>query len=417
MPSDTHEPPPTGSRKLAAILAADVAGYSRLMADDDQATVTALQQARAVFRESIEAHSGRLIDTAGDSVLAEFRSVVEAVQCAVEVQEKLAEINAPVAEARRMLFRIGVNQGDVIEEEDGTIYGDGVNVAARLEGLAEPGTANVSGKVYEEVRDRLALGFAFIGEHEVKNIPRPVPAYRVTAEASEPAPLRRKRRPVIGIAAALTAVIIAGATIWWLGGIPEPSEMATPSGDPVLVDPDTASVAVLPFADLSGSDEYAFLADGLHENIIASLSQARRLFVPARYSTLQYRDAEADMSEVARQLGVEHVLEGSVQVAGDQIRIVMQLIEVASGGHVWAERYDRPLDDIFALQDDITLEVVSALQVELTEGPQALRWRGGTQTSSRTTSKLGKNGSKVSRCCERPTRLTMRVHSRYSPPP
>lgn len=232
-------PPPTGTRKITAILAADVAGCSRLMADDDQATVTALKEARAVFRENMEAHSGRLIDTAGDNVLAEFRSVVEAVQCAVEVQEKLKAINEPVAKERRMSFRIGVNPGDVIEEQDGTFYGDGVNVAARLEGLAKPGTVNISGKGYEEVRNRLALGFAFIGEHEVKNIPRPVPAYRATAEGAQTAAARHKRGPVIGIAAAVTAMIVAGAMVWWLASIPGPS----PSGNPMLVDADTASMS------------------------------------------------------------------------------------------------------------------------------------------------------------------------------
>jgi adenylate cyclase len=374
-----------GKRRVAAILAADVAGYSRLMADDERATVRTLTEYREVFAERIAAHEGRVVDTAGDSVLAVFDSVVEAVEAAVETQAVLGERNEALADHRRMYFRIGLNFGDIIERDDGTVYGDGVNVAARLEGLATPGGVMLSDDAHRYARGKASANFAEAGSHEVKNIAEPVKAWRVAAEGEvDSTPPTNRSRPAImaGLVGALAIVI--GVAIWQytlpVGSPPMVAQDDTAPDAAMIPGAAIASVAVLPFDDLSASAEYAFLAAGLHENIIASLSQARRLFVPARFSTLQYEDADRNIAEVAQTLGVGHVLEGSIQVSGDTVRIVMQLIDASTGGHVWAERYDRPLDNVFALQDDIAFNVVTALQVELTEGPQLLRWRGGTRS-------------------------------------
>jgi len=365
-----------GRRKLAAILAADVAGYSRLMAADDRGTVAALKQAREVFRERIEARSGRLIDTAGDSVLAEFPSVVEAVECAVAVQERLAEINASLPEDRRMLFRIGVNQGDVIEEADGTVYGGGVNVAARLEGLAEPGTIAVSARVYDDVEDRLDIGFVDIGEHEVKNIAKPVRAYKVLPKGAQrpvsPTTHKQKLSPVHALAAALVVVVaILGIVVWQAqqddgGGFGEVAVAPTGEAeevDPVLALPTGPSIAVLPFDNLSGDPEQEYFVDGLTEQIITELTYFEDLFVIARNSTFRYKGQSVDVREVGRDLGVKYVLEGSVRKAGNTIRGTAQLLDANTGGHLWADDYERALsaDNIFALQDDISGQVVSVL--------------------------------------------------------
>ncbi|MDP6952765.1 MAG: adenylate/guanylate cyclase domain-containing protein [Alphaproteobacteria bacterium] len=365
MPSDTHQPPPTGTRKLATILAADVAGYSRLMADDDQATVAALQQARTVFREGIEAHSGRLIDTAGDSVLAEFRSVVEAVQCAVEVQEKLKAINAPVAEERRMLFRIGVNFGDIIEEEDGTLYGSGVNVAARLEGLADPGTVAISARVYDDVEERLDIHVVDIGEHEVKNIAKPVKAYRLLTHgetAAVPPGAGNGSRNLAVAALAIVVLIIAGVG-WWQSGtapVPEVEEVAQGELPPLPTGP---SIAVLPFDNLNADPEQEYFADGLAEDILTRLAAFLDLKVIARNSSFQYKGAAVDVREVGRELGADYVLEGSVRRDAASIRISAQLLDARDGSHVWTETYDRDLSigSVFAIQDEITEHVTAAI--------------------------------------------------------
>ncbi len=358
-----------GQRKLAAILAADAAGYSRLMAEDDRATVAAVKQAREVFRERIEAHGGRLVDTAGDSVLAEFRSDVEAVQCAVEVQDKLKEINAPVADDRRMLFRIGVNTGDVIEEADGTLYGDGVNVAARLEGLAEPGSINISARVHDDVEGKVDVGFVDIGEHEVKNIARPVRAYRVVASGSEkasaPSVSSRKRLGVI--AAALAGVIVLAGIVWWQTGSPEPSPMLTadgvPTESPALAMPTGPAIAVLPFDNFSGDADQDYFANGLTENIITALSHFQGIRVIARNSTFKYQGRAVDVREVASDLGADYVLEGSVRRTAESIRVTVQLLDPVDGSHIWAKKYDRIADaaQLFAAQDEITDHVAAAI--------------------------------------------------------
>ena len=308
-------------RRLAAILAADVVGYSRLMGDDERATVAALNASRETFRTHASEHDGRIVDTAGDSVLAIFDSVVEAVQCAIHVQGEIETRDADLPENRRMLFRIGVNLGDIIEQDDGTIYGNGVNVAARLEGLANPGGICLSGSAHEQVDGKTDLGFQDIGEHEVRNIARPVRVYRLVAEAG-PTTETEAERPAL---------------------------------------PSRPSIAVLPFANISGDSEQEFFA----EDLITALSGLRWLFVIARNSTFAYKGQSPDVRDVGQSLGVRYVLEGSVRKGGSRVRVTAQLIDATTGNHVWAQRYDRELEDIFAVQDEITESIVRSIGPEL----------------------------------------------------
>src|SRR6516162_3006921 len=304
----------TATRRLAAILAADVAGYSRLIGADEGGTLQALKAIRAeLIDPTIVAHNGRLVKTTGDGLLVEFSSVVDALHCATEVQAGMAERNAAVPTEKRIEFRIGINMGDIVVE-DGDIFGDGVNVAARIEGLAEPGGIFVSARVQEDAAGKLDLAFADIGEQQLKNIARPVRAYRVVTAA----------RPA----------------------------MPQPSSGPAL--PDKPSIAVLPFANMSSDPEQEFLADGIAEDVITALSRYPSLFVIARNSSFTYKGRAVDVKQVGRELGVRYVLEGSLRKSGDRIRVTAQLVEAETGKHVWAERYDRELADIFAVQDEIT---------------------------------------------------------------
>ena len=321
--SDSHL-----KQRLVAILAADAAGYSRLMAGDDRATVAALDTARAVFRRQIESNQGRVIDMAGDSVLAVFETATGAVAAALAIQQEIGASVEAVPEDRRMRFRIGVHLGDVIEKADGTVYGDGVNIAARLQALAEPGGVVISEDFHRQVRSKLQVGFEDMGEHEVKNITEPVRAFRVR---------------------------------------PSPDTIEAPLGLPL---PNKPSIAVLPFVNMSGDPDQDYFADGLVEDIITALSKVSGLFVIARNSTFSYKGKSPDVRHVAKALGVQNVLEGSVRRSDGRVRITAQLIEATSGSHLWAERYDRNLIDIFELQDEVTNEVVMALQVRLTEGEQ-----------------------------------------------
>ncbi len=328
-------------QRLAAILAADVAGYSRLMAADERATVAALDAARKVFRSRIESSQGRVIDMAGDSVLAVFETAAGAVSAALAIQKEIDLSGEQLPEDRRMRFRIGVHLGDVIEKADGTIYGDGVNIAARLEGLAEPGGITVSESIRAAVKGKVGASFADQGEQQVKNIPDPVRAYRVDAEGSA--------------AARLSPV----------------------TGETELSLPDKPSIAVLPFANMSGDPEQEYFADGITEDIITDLSCVSGLFVIARNSSFVFKNQAGDVKEVGRRLGVRHVLEGSVRKAGARVRITAQLIDAESGGHVWAERFDRDLEDIFAVQDEVTRRIVDALKVKLTAPEQTHRGQRG----------------------------------------
>ncbi len=363
-------------RKLTAILSADVVGYSRLMEDNEEATIQTLNTYRNSMSAHIQQHRGRVVDMTGDNLMAEFSSVVDAVKCAVETQKEMSERNADLPENRRMLFRIGVNLGDIVEEED-RIYGDGVNIAARLEGLAEAGAICISRTAFDQVKNKLELGYEYLGEHSVKNISEPVHVYRVLMEPEaagkvfgEKAVVGKKWRRIAMVAVALLIVATGGLTAWNF------SLQKSKRIEPASVDkmayplPDKPSIAVLPFDNLSGVPDQDYLADGITENIITALSYIPELFVIARNSTFTYKGKAVKVQEVAEDLGVRYILEGSVQRTGDQVRITAQLIDGASGRHLWADRYDRDLQDLFALQDEITLKIVFALQVKLSVGVQ-----------------------------------------------
>ena len=321
MPTDGAVNPKT-SRRLAAILAADIAGYSALMGADEADTVRALKDHQAVVLPMIKEHGGRVIDTAGDGILAEFGSVVNAAECAVAIQRTMAERNSDVEESRRMRFRIGINQGDVVFD-DARVYGDGVNVAARLESIAEPGGICISRKVYEDVAGKIQLAFVDLGEQQLKNIAQPVRVYRVSGEQLKA------------------------------------------TAKPALVLPDKPSIAVLPFTNMSGDPEQEYFADEMVEDIITGLSRFRWLFVIARNSSFTYKGRAVDVKQVGRELGVRYLLEGSVRKSANRIRIAGQLIDASSGTHLWADRFEGAREDIFELQDQVTARVVGAIAPRL----------------------------------------------------
>ena len=314
-------------RRLAAILAADVVGYSRMMEADEAGTLARLKTLRSeLFDPKTEQFDGRIFKNTGDGALAEFGSAVDAVQCAIEIQRGLAQRNSTEPEDRRIVLRIGVNLGDVMVEGD-DIHGDGVNVAARLEGLCEPGMVYVSGSVFDQVAGKLDAAFDDLGEQMVKNISKPVRIYRARGETGEEA--------TYGDVSAVASL------------------------------PDKPSIAVLPFNNLSGDPDQEYFADGMTEDIITGLSRFRSLFVTARNSTFAYKGKSPDVREVARDLGVRYILEGSVRRRGERIRITGQLIDAETGNHLWAERYDRELEDIFAVQDEVTEAIVAAIAPEI----------------------------------------------------
>jgi adenylate cyclase len=322
-------------RRLSAILAADIAGYSALMGADEARTVRDLKGHQAVVLPMVGEFAGRIIDTAGDGILAEFPSVVNAVKCAVAIQSTMAERNATVEPQRRMAFRVGINIGDVVYDE-ARIYGDGINVAARLEGIAEPGGICISSKVYEEINGRIDLACRDIGEQQLKNIARPVRAYQIRLDGVAP----------------------------------------TAAAAPAL--PEKPSIAVLPFQNMSGDAEQEYFADGMTEDLITDLSKVSGLFVIARNSSFVYKARSAKVQEIGRDLGVRFVLEGSVRKAANRVRITAQLIDAGSGGHLWAERFDRDLTDIFSTQDEVVEKIVGALAVTLTQGEERRLRRRGT---------------------------------------
>ena len=317
------------ARRLAAILAADVAGYSRMMGADEEGTLAALKShSRELIDPLIAQHQGRIVKTTGDGLLIEFASIVDAVRCAVVMQQGMEDRNANVIESQRIRFRVGINVGDVIVDED-DIFGDGVNVAARLEALAEPGEICVSATVREHVGEKLPIGFADLGEHSVKNIARPVHVYRIE-----------------------TRVEPKNATL----DHPEHAMLALP---------DRPSIAVLPFTNMSGDAEQDYFTDGMAEDIITGLARIKWLFVIARNSSFAYKGRAVDVKQAGRELGVRYVLEGSVRKASSRVRVTGQLVEAETGRHVWADRYDRTLDDVFAIQDELTMSVVAAVEPSL----------------------------------------------------
>src|SRR5579883_2780123 len=325
VPSEISHREPRAERRLAAVLAADVVGYSRLMGRDEEGTLARLAALRRdLVDPRIAEHRGRIFKALGDALLVEFPSAVEAVLCAAALQAAMAERNGALPPDQRLEFRIGINSGDVIVE-DGDLLGDGVNIAARLEALAEPGGVCLSGEIHGQVEGKVPLGFVAMGEPTLKNITRKVKVFRIAPAGGE-GPSRRA---------------------------------------PALTPPDRPSIAVLPFQNMSGDPEQEYFADGMVEEIITALSKLRWFFVIARNSTFAYKGKSIDTRQVARELGVRYVLEGSVRKAGNRLRVTAQLIDAVTGNHIWAERYDRELADIFAVQDEITQSVVGAIEPKL----------------------------------------------------
>ncbi len=387
-------------RKLAAILSADVKGYSRLMGEDEEATIRTLTTYRELISSLIQQHRGRVVDSPGDNLLAEFASVVDAVRCAVKIQHALKTKNAELPEHRQMQFRIGINLGDVIVEGE-RIYGDGVNIAARLESLAEAGGLCISGTVYDQVETKLLLTYEYLGEQTVKNIAKPVRVFRVMMDAAAAAlaeqlvlrsfdsaqgrrtqheressllPRNGSKPRRVGIAhlrwIVAGLVLIVGA----IGGVryfslPTPStQHPTPStqAEPALPLPDKPSIVVLPFVNMSKDPEQDYFSDGLTEVLTGNLSKISSLFVIARNSAFTYKGKAVKVQDVGREMGVRYVLEGSVQKADQRVRITVQLIEATTGYQLWSEQYDRPLTDIFAMQDEIVQKIVTTLNLQLT---------------------------------------------------
>jgi adenylate cyclase len=358
-------------RKLTAILCADVHGYSRLMGEDEEATLRTLTAYRKLIDNLIQPHHGRFVDSAGDSVLAEFASVVNAMQCAVEIQNILKAQNVSLPPERRMEFRIGVNLGDVMVEGE-QIYGDGVNVASRLESLAEPGGICISGTVHEHVEKKLALNYQDLGEQTVKNITRPVRVWQVLPEAGAATtrkPQRVQRQYVRRGAFSLAGLAIIAAAILLVQHIslkpPRTSASIPPAQSPALPLPGIPSIAVLPFTNLSGDPQQEYFSDGITDELITDLSRLPNVFVIARNSTFTYKGKAIKLQEIGRELGVRLVSEGSVFKAGDQVRITARLVDCTTGTDLWAERYERPLRDIFSLQNEIVRRIVTTLNLQL----------------------------------------------------
>jgi adenylate cyclase len=369
-------------RKLTAILSADVQGYSRLMGEDDESTVNTITAYRKIIAGLIQEHQGRVVDTPGDNILAEFSGALNAVNSAIEIQQKLETENGKLPANRRMDFRIGINLGDVLHKED-RIYGDGVNVAARIESLADPGGVCISRGVFDQVKKKVRQGFEYMGEHTVKNISEPVRIYRILFQPEFEGKVieesaNRKARLQKSYAISIVAILIcSGALLWffYFRSIPiEPAsieKMAYPL-------PEKPSIAVLPFENLSGDSSHEFFNDGLTEEIITILSKSPKIFVIARNSTDPYKNRSIKIQKVSEELGVRYVLEGSVRKDGNRTRITVQLIDAIKGHHLWAERYDRDVKDTFAVQEEISKKILTALEVNLTEGEQATMMAKGT---------------------------------------
>src|SRR6266851_222455 len=366
-------------RKLTAILCADVHGYSRLMGEDEEATLRTLSSHRKLIDSLIEQHHGRFVNSAGDSVLAEFASVVNAVQCAVEIQSTLNAENANLPPERRMEFRIGVNLGDVMVDGQ-QIYGDGVNVAARLESLADPDGICISRTVHEQIKNKLALNYEDLGEQAVKNIAEPVRVFRVmldggTTRTTTRAKERSQRKHWRGGVFSLAGLALIAAVIVFVQHLslrpPTTTASIPPAQGPALTLPDKPSIAVLPFTNMSGDREQEYFSDGITDDLITALSRLPDLFVIARTSTFTYKAKAAKVQDVSRELGVKYILEGSVRKSGDTVRITAQLVDATTGEHLWAEHYDRPLKDIFSLQDEIVRRIVTTLKLQL---PLDIQW-------------------------------------------
>ena len=353
-------------RKLTAIFSADVEGYSRLMDDDEAATVRTLTAYRTAIFDLVQQFSGRVVDSPGDNILAEFTSVVDEVSCAVKIQQELAERNAALPDERKMRFRIGVNLGDVIEEE-GRIYGDGVNIAARIETLSDAGGICISHSAYDQIKNKLKLGYEYLGEHEVKNIREPVKAYRVLmAPEFEGKRIGFEKKTSKGRwieIAAVVVFIVIGLIIYQVYQKKQlpPVKEASAEGP---------SIAVLAFDNMSNDPDQEYFGDGISEDLITDLSKIPHLLVISRLSSFTYKGKSAKIQQIAEELGVRYVLEGSVRKANGTVRINAQLIDAATGNHLWAERYDGDTNDVFDLQDKITRKIVASLALKLTKEEQ-----------------------------------------------
>jgi len=356
-------------RRLSAIFAADMVGYSRLMEADEVGTIQRQKVHRAeLINPKFEEFHGRIVKEMGDGILTEFPSVVEAVQCAVAVQREMSDREADVSEDRRIVYRIGINLGDIVIQGD-DIFGDGVNVAARLEQLAEPGGICISGTAYDHLKSKVEVGYESLGDVRVKNIKQAVRAYRVLTDPDHVGETIGEKRlkfaishRIAAIAAVLLIAIVAIGT-WWQLQQPDTEPVDALNMDIGL--PDKPTIAVLPFSNLSGEEDQEYFSDGMTEDLITDLSQISGLFVIARNSVFTYKDKAVNVQQVGSELGVKYVLEGSVRKIGDRVRINAQLIDTQTGGHLWASRYDRKLKDIFALQDEVITKIIEALTITL----------------------------------------------------
>ncbi len=364
-------------RKLTAILSADVVGYSRLMGDDEEFTIRTLNTCRDLMASLIKDHSGSVVDAVGDNLLAEFSSVVDAVQCAVNIQARLKKQNEKLPVSSHMLFRIGINIGDIIQEKE-RIYGDGVNIAARIESLAEAGGVCISRGAYDHIKKKLDFGYEYIGEHIVKNISDPVRVYKVLMDPRDAGkrindvsvPLSKRSRSIIKkvlwFAASIVFIlaVVCVGIYWKYIYLPAPADI-DPEGKMEFNLPTGPSIAVLPFVNMSKDPEQDYFCDGITENIIAILAQTQMVLVIARNSVFAYKGKSMDVRQISRELKARYVMEGSIQKSNDRFRIVVQLIDTDTGHHIWAKRYDREFKDIFALQDEITLEILKAVGVKI----------------------------------------------------
>jgi TolB-like protein/class 3 adenylate cyclase len=371
-------------RKLSGILSADVVGYSRLMEEDEASTICTLADSKELMANLIQQYRGRVVDAPGDNLLAEFGSVVDATDCAVNIQKELKTKNAELPDNRRMQFRIGVNLGDVVEDGK-KIYGDGVNIAARVENLADGGGICISGTAYDQIGKKLPFGYEYLGEQSVKNIEKPVRVYRVLIEPEAAGKVIGEKRFLgrisrrSAIAAIIILIVVAGGLAGWNFYLRQSKRVEPASLEKMSFPlPDKPSIAVLPFDNMSADPEQDYFSDGITEEIITALSKIQKLFVIARNSTFTYKGKPVKVQQVSEELGVRYVVEGSVRKAEDRVRITAQLIDALTGHHLWAEKYDRNVKDIFAVQDEITKKVITALQVKLTEGEQARFYAKGT---------------------------------------
>ena len=376
-------------RKLAAIFSADVQGYSRLMGEDELATLETLKTHRSVIAEFVRRHAGHVVSSPGDNLLAEFPSVVDAVQCAVESQQSLAIKNATLPPSRRMAFRIGINLGDVIEDSD-DIFGDGVNIAARLESLAEGGGICISGSAYDQVENKLPLNYEFIGEQEVKNIAKPVRAYRVyvgqpsataAANSAQPGKVQRRSTRLTVTIAGLALLIVAGGVWYFFAQRIQVFDVATVQAT-VHALPTKTAIAVLPFTNLSADPAQEYFSHGMTNDLITDLSKFHDLYVISSNTVFTYKGKAADVEAVGRQLGVRYVLEGSVQKTADKVRVNAQLIDTTTAHHLWAERYERKLDDLFAVQSEIIQMIVRTLAIKISAAERQRVIKKGTENLS-----------------------------------